>query len=350
MKVEKKVLANLNKCYSIAPLFYQGREHFLVAAEKQDPCYLFDTDGNLEDTVWEGPGGVMSMVQVPGTDGQFLATSRFYSPNDSKEAKIVIVTPTAEGVWERRTLAALPHVHRFDILTRDGQNYLIACTLKSGHAFHEDWSMPGKVYAARLPEDLSGYDAEHPLQLSVLKDGMLRNHGYYRSQKDGVWTAVLSCENGIYRFTPPAAGESDWKIELLLDIAASDAVPVDLDEDGEPELCVLAPFHGDSVSIYKKEGTAYRKVYDYPGNAEFAHAIYGGSLCGRPAFVVGHRKGDRKLFAITYDRATHAYTSETIDTDCGPANVFHYLHDGKDILIATNREINEIAMYSLTNT
>lgn len=32
--MNKKVLANLEKCYSIAPLHYKNTDHILVAAEK----------------------------------------------------------------------------------------------------------------------------------------------------------------------------------------------------------------------------------------------------------------------------------------------------------------------------
>lgn len=345
MKVNKKVISNLTKCYSIAPLTYKGKKHFLVAAEKQDPCYLFDLDGKKEDTVWEQPGGVMSMVQVPGSDGKFLATHKFYSPNDSKEAKIVIVEPKEHGGWDVRTLVDLPHVHRFDIVTRNGINYLIACALKSGHEYKDDWSMKGKVYAAVLPDDLSPFSEEHQLELTVLKDEMLKNHGYYKIEENGVSVCLVSSDEGVFTFTPPENMGGEWKIEQLIDTPASDAVLVDLDEDGERELAVISPFHGNNIFIYKKTEKGFEKVYSYD-TADFAHAIYGGTLCGKPAVIIGHRKGTRDLLLFTYDKKEGAYKAEVLDNDCGPANVFKYEKDGQDVLISTNREINEVAMYT----
>ncbi len=346
MKVTKKVIGNLTKCYSIAPLTYNGAKHLLIAAEKHDPCYLFDLAGNREDTVWEEPGGVMSMVQVPGSNGVFLATHKFYSPNDSKEAKIIIATPLNKGNWEIRTLVELPHVHRFDIVTRNGKNYLIACALKSGHEFKEDWSMPGKVYATVLQDDLSSFNEDNQLKFTVLKDNMLKNHGYYKVVENGVETCIISCDDGVYRFTPPENADDSWQIEKLIDEAASDAVLVDMDEDGEKELAVISPFHGQNIFFYKKIDGKYQKVYTYD-SAEFAHAIYGGSLLGKPTVIIGHRKGKRNLLQFTYNKQTASYEVAIIDSDCGPANVFKYTQDdGSEVLISTNREIDEIAMYT----
>lgn len=347
MKVEKKVIANLNKCYSIAPLYYQGTDHFLVAAEKVDRCLLFDMEGNVEDTVWSEPGGTMSMVQVPGTDGQFLATQKMYSPNDSKEARIQIVTPRGRGDWEIRTLLELPYVHRFDIVEKKGVRYLIACTLKSDHGFKDDWTTPGKVYVAELPEDLSGFNEENQLQLEVIQDGLFRNHGYYKVEIEGGQACVISADQGVFLFTPPEASGGQWEIQQLLDTPASDGVLVDMDEDGELELVVIAPFHGDSISIYKKEDGAYQKVYDYEKPAEFAHSIFGGMLCGKPGVVIGHRKGSRDLLAFTYNKESGSYQVQVLDKDCGSANVFKYTNHGKDVIISTNREIDQVAMYIL---
>ena len=217
MKIKKKVLARLEKCYAIAPLFYQGKRQFLVAAEKADPCYLFDQDGTLQDTLWTEPGGVMTMVQVPGTDGQLLSTAKFYSPDESLEAQLVVVTPKGKGDWEMHTLTNIPHVHRFDILSRGGVNWLIVCTVKSGQDHpNGDWSYPGKVYTAILPEDLSGFDEAHPLELHVLKDGLHRNHGYTRCDRNGIPASLISADEGVWRLTPPETPDGAWQEELLL--------------------------------------------------------------------------------------------------------------------------------------
>lgn len=373
MKIHKKVIAKLNKCYSIAPLTYNGRNYFMVAAEKTDRCILFDRSGSEVGTIWEEPGGVMSMVQVPGSNGQFLAVHRFYSPNDSADAEIVVVTPDSEGGWNVRTLAELPHIHRLDIISHNGFQYLLACTLKSGHEYPDDWSKPGKVYAAVLPEDHSGFTKEHPLPLTVIKDGMRQNHGYYRVSEPESDTAVISAACGVFQFFPPAHPSQPWTIRQLLDTPASDAVLLDLDRDGEKELAVLAPFHGNNISIYKRirdNGSDSRisgmnqqsaddkerqpetegffvKIYEYKKETAFLHALYGCEVAGRPVLLIGYRQAERNILMFSYNESSQSYQASLIDENCGPANVFHYQEDGYDVIIAANREIDEIAMYRL---
>ena len=70
-------------------------------------------------------------------------------------------------------------------------------------------------------------------------------------------------------------------------------------------------------------------------------------LCGKTRVVIGHRKGARDLLAFTYNQDTKSYEVQVLDKDCGSANVFRYTNHGKDVLISTNREIDEIAMYIL---
>lgn len=347
MKFEKKIIGNLEKCYSIAPLRFQGKDCILVAAEKHSSCLLFDQEGNYMDTVWDEPGGVMTMVQIPGRDGEFLATHRFYSPNDSKEASLVYVRYEEMG-WKVRKLIKLPFVHRFDILHTEETNYLLACTLKSGHEFKDDWRNPGKIYVCELPQSLENYEVES-LSMTVLKDGLFKNHGYTKCVENKKQTGIISCENGVFQVFPPEHRGMEWKVKKLLDVPASDTVKIDLDGDGKDELFVFSPFHGDTVWIYHEGSEGWERIYEHPEKMEMLHAIDAGNIDGKKCVYFGYRKQKRELMCLYYDQETGSYKVERIDEDCGPANVFFFKKNGRECLIAANREIDEIALYSRAN-
>lgn len=345
MKTVKRVIAELPMCYCVAQIQYEGKPHFVVASEKQHACLLIDMYGHVLDTVWEGPGGTMSIVQIPGADGAFLATHRFYSPNNAADAKIVLCRHTKNG-WEVRTLVELPYVHRFDILERDGAQYLLACCIKSGYEYKDDWRFPGMTLACMLPENLIDASTETQLEMTVIKNDMLKNHGYCRDIHRGIMTGLVTCEQGVFRFIPPERGESQWQIKRLIDAPVSDAAMIDFDGDGQKELLTLSPFHGGTLRVYHRSENGYTMVFEYGRPIEFAHAICGDNICGRPMAIIGHRKGERDLLAVDYSDGN--YRVSLLDHDVGPANVLHARVGNKDVLLSANREINEVAYYELS--
>jgi hypothetical protein len=346
IKFTKKVIANIEKCYSVCPIKIRGIQGFLIGTEKAGGCFFFDLAGNLVETVWDDPGGIMSMVPTHQREGEFLSTQEFYSPNDSKNARIVLATPAEKG-WQVKTAADLPFVHRFDIIPTPDQDYIIACTLKSDHEYKEDWTHPGKVYVCPVPEDLSSTD--QPLRFEVLIEGLTRNHGYYRIRNGEHAFALVSSQDGVYRVTPPHNKGDDWQYEKILDQATSDATLIDLDEDGQPELLTLSPFHGEDLRIFRLVDGKYVLDYTYPEKLDFLHAIWSGKINGQPTVLLGHRKGNRDLFTLTYDKAQKTYVRQTLDEDHGPANVTFIETADQQIIVATNRETNEVAMYVLEN-
>lgn len=344
MKAVKKKLAELTLCYCVAPLVYEGKQRFLVASEKEHECLLFEADGTLLEEVWKGPGGTMSIVQLPGCDGAFLATHRFYSPNNCKQASIVACRKE-DGVWKVRTVAELPGVHRFDILQRNGTAYLLACTIKSDYEEKDDWRFPGKVYAAALPEDVFAQPEDWRLPLTPIAEGLVKNHGYSRDLHNGVQTGIVTAQQGVFRFTPPEESGGAWQTEQLLAEPVSDALLLDFDGDGEKELLTLSPFHGDTLCVYRQSAGRYVPVFAYAQKLPFAHAICAAEHGGKPIAVIGHRKEARDLLAVSY--ADGAYTVTLLDHDVGPANAMYLPVAGKDVIVAANREINEIDYYTL---
>ena len=346
MRAEKKVIDQLNKCYAVAEFDYDGERHLISAAEKTDPCYVYNMDGERIDTLWEGPGGVMTLCQYPLTeddDPVLMATQKFYSPNDSAEAKIVYYT-RENGEWICNVLCDLPFVHRFGIVERAGNYYLVACTLKSAHAFRDDWTCPGRIWVAELPADIRAYSEENKLQLKPLVSGLYKNHGFCKCEEDGYSYVLVGTQNGVYKVTPPAEKDGEWNAECILDVPTSDMLYQDYDGDGEKELLIMSPFHGDTLAVYKNDGNAFVPVFTCEKKLPFLHAIWGANVQGKEVAFIGNRQEERELFAVHYDGG---YVMDLLDAGAGPANCMYYKDGDKDMLIASNRETDEVAIYQL---
>lgn len=350
MNVNKSVLADLKLCYAITLFEGEDGKSFIVATEKEGPCLRFDLEGNLIETLWEGPGGVMTLVQVPGRKDQILSTHEFYSPNcGADQARLVSATRRSKGDWQIRKLCDLPYVHRFGILYgSDNTSYLIACTIKSACEYKEDWRTPGKIYGALLPQDLTQFNKDHPLELKILRDNQLKNHGFFvaKDQK----SCYISTDAGVFHVTPPVHPGAEWTFECILEKAVSDICLVDFDQDGREELLTLSPFHGEELCVFHQdEAGSYQLQYQHADPLPFLHAIWSCEIAGKPCALVGHRKGERDLYRITWNASQQTYQFDRIDHDRGPANVCHFQYNGMDHVIAANRETNEVALYQITD-
>lgn len=142
----------------------------------------------------------------------------------------------------------------------------------------------------------------------------------------------------------------EWTVTNLLPVASSDAVLMDFDGDGQLELGLISPFHGNSLTIWHlDEFGRYVPQWKYGApekETEMLHATWADTILGKPTWIVGWRKGTRCSIAITWDAEAGDYRTELFDSATGMANALHFVRsDGKDILVGTNREVDEVAYY-----
>ena len=345
MKFEKKVLTDLHRCYATSSTIIDGEHKILLATEGEGACYMYSGPDFTQSTVWDAPGGTMSIVAIPGKNGDFLAVQNFFPTFQSEKATIVWAKPQSDGSWKVTTVLDLPYVHRFDILTVGKVNYIIAATLCTSKAFKEDWSDPGKIYVGVLPEDLT-----QPIELKVIKEGLTKNHGYCRATWQHKMAGIVTCEEGVFVVTPPNKQDEEWQVEQLLDRPVSDIALVDIDEDGEDELITIEAFHGGDFIINKKIKGRYEVVFKYPKEMDFGHVVWGGKLRGIPTIIGGYRRVEQELFYIQCEsKEPLVFKTGTIDAGTGPSNIAVLNEQDKDIIIAANREIGEATLYFVTD-
>ncbi|HIY50394.1 MAG TPA: hypothetical protein IAA43_00435 [Candidatus Olsenella avicola] len=345
MQYSKKVIASMPKAYAIGMFEGEDARSFVIGVEKDGPIRRFALDGTPMETVTEGPGGVMTITQVPGRKDQLLATSEFFSPNYGGDtAGIVSYTRAADGTWSSHRICDLPYVHRFGVLVgADGQLWLIACTIKGAcRKIKNDWLTPGAVYVAKLGDSLE----TETVELTELSGCQLQNHGFWTNEDHTL--ALVSTAAGVFRYVPPATADGEWSVSCLIVQPTSDICVADFDGDGKDEILTLSAFHGDTLSVWHEGDTEdiYKKVWEDPEKRDFLHAIWSGTIADEPCAVIGNRKAGRDLFRVHFADGT--YQLEMIDHDRGPANCWVFTDGDTTRIIAANRETDEVALYDVT--
>lgn len=343
MNFEKRFLTNMNRCYSATHITVDGQTRVLLATEGEGSCLAWVGPGyDTPHEVWAAPGGTMSMVPIPGSNGEFLAVQKFFKMFQWEEAKLVHVKPLADGTYAVTDVLHLPYIHRFDLLPVGDRLYFIGCTLATTKESREDWSSPGKVFVGE-------YTGAGPLQVSVLKDGLTQNHGYSRLERGGRVSSLITCQQGAFEVTPPQQPGAAWGVRQFMDWPISDIAAIDIDGDGELEFATIEAFHGSHFRVYKQVGAHFEKVYEHPEVSEFYHVVTATTLAGKPVFLGGCRRGKQQLFYVHAAQiAPLVLQAELIEEGVGPSNV-HVLHEpGRDIIVSANREKAEAALYIVT--
>jgi len=339
MSFQKTVLADLPYCYATCQVDVDGSPHYIFGTDDKGPCYDFDAESGERQTVCEGPGDTMSIVPLPGHDGEFLASQRFLPVFAGREATIVRASRDA-GAWRVEPWVDMPYVHRFDILQRNGNYYFLGCILSLTTDATADFNVPGGLLAAELDEFFTP-----PERFEEIAGGMRHNHGYSKFRRDGYDCGLTACDEGVFEVIPPARPGEQWQVVQVLGNAASDAVYLDIDGDGEVELATIEPFHGTDFVIYRREGGEFVPIYRHPDKMAFVHAIWGGELDGEPSLIAGYRGLAEDLFLLRWRNGE--VHSEVIEHGGGPSNVTVVDYDGHPRLLVANRESHEAVLFDL---
>jgi hypothetical protein len=339
----KAKLLDLPAVYTAAAFTCDGRWCIGAGSERNHPVFLLEYGGDRPariEKVAAGPGGMMSLVPVPGAAKRLVSVMGLFPPFIGREAGVFLHTCSVGGAWDTRLVIALPFAHRCEVVRRQGENHLFVATVSRHKADPADWSQPGELHVGRIPGS-----AEEPWQTHILKNGLLRHHGMLKTRLDGEELLAVSSAEGIFGFQPEAAVDGGWKETRLFDREVSEFGFLDLDGDGIDELATIEPFHGNGLNIYKRNAAVgWERRYASP--LAFGHGLSVGRIGGRPVVVVGNRRDSGALeMHVVRDLAAGAIERCVVEGQVQPTQTQIFTHQTVDYLLSANQAKDEVALY-----
>ena len=345
MKFAKRSLSKVELGYFITHLNILGQDRIVAAPEINGPAMVFSSPTYEPQVLASAPGGCMGFAPLPGRDDAILMITEFYPIFKGEKAGINLLQ-AVDGLkqpWKTKRIIDLPFIHRMCVVGNGVDQFLVAATVCGGKDFQEDWSRPGKVYVGKVPDDIEG-----KWELKPVMEGIHRNHGLQVGNYEGKPCVFITGDEGLFALHIPQARSSEWKSTLVINNPISELFPADLDNDGEEEIAVIEPFHGNAMSVYKKRNGTWTKAFT--AELTFGHGLWAGKLNGENVVIAGNRS-DKKNLACFRVVSTEPFTMEEliVDPGSGTTNMTVMETPEGKALITSNAGHEEYALYIPNN-
>ena len=331
--LEKKILFELPFVYTANEFELGNQVFFAAGSEREHPAYLIDPETNDVIKVADGPGGMMSIIPVPGRTDCLVSVMGLFPPFIGSEAGVFLHVRNG-GTWGTEKVISLPFAHRCEILTINGESHLFTATCSSYKENPADWSKPGELYHTRIDNIGNG---NWPTELII--DNLYRNHGMNKRIVNHAEVLCISGDEGIFGVQP--GSENRWEVTQCFDRPVSEFVFFDLDGDGDDELITIEPFHGNSLNIYKNSGGW---ALQHTSPLSFGHGLSAGRFQNQSVVVVGNRResGDLELHTV---HSLSNIEKSVIESDVGATQTKLVSHNDIDHILSSNQTRNEVALY-----
>jgi hypothetical protein len=344
MNIHKRKLADLEGVYSTSVIDLGGERCLVGASENREKeSFLFFPPGWEKSLLWRTPGGVMNIVQAPGSPRLFSITD-FYPIFQSENAAVCEITPIGDfkDPWNINRVLSVPFVHRIGLIRNPDAAYLLCCSLCKSKKFQDDWSTPGSLFISPVPEK-NNPDA---WQLKEVFTGLSKNHGLFIYRDNQVFVAA---EEGIFFFDFSRYDlNKPIKPVHISETPTSDIFIDDMDNDGNLEAGTIEPFHGNSFALYRLLGNEL--ILLHRSDLEFGHVVWIGRLFGFPSAITANRGGDKAL--VLYQNKTgnienDRWEKTIIDSGTGATQISVFSGEDKVYIFAANHGIGEIGLYTI---
>lgn len=341
MNVTKQVFAEFEKLYGQCVIMKDGKpSKYFAAAEAQGSCIAIDAVDGTNETVWDGPGGTMTLCQI-GENGDFYANEQFFPIFHGPECMLVHGTHTDDG-YVITPVQTIPYLHRFDVVNVGGEQVFVGATLAKWKENKDDWSQPGEIMVGKLNPD-----PRQPMELKIIRKGITKNHGFVTTTLNGKPTIMITGIEGIFAVTLPEKFEDDWQVTCLIPTETSEACTVDIDGDGQDEIAMIEGFHGHRLVIYKELEGKWTEIFSK--DIQFGHGLWGGKLLGQNRLIAGWRQGTQELTCFTQENGT---IQEFVLGAGGTSQFTVWEDEGTAYVLSADRQakgqIGQLALYTIT--